>query len=97
MTRGRQPGRKWENNKKKRLLGILLCLCMVLTRFPALAFAEGGEGETSVCTCETACALDAMNADCPVCGAEGAEPESCGKYTAQRSSAPKTITPSASK
>ena len=70
---------------------------MVLTFFPALAFAEGGEGETPVCTCETACALDAMNADCPVCGAEGAAPESCGKYTAQRSSAPKTITPSASK
>ena len=71
MTRGRQPGRKWENNKKKRLLGILLCLCMVLTRFPALAFAEGGEGETSVCTCETACAAGAMNAECPVCGGRG--------------------------
>lgn len=67
---------------KKRLLGILLCLCMVLTLFPALAFAEGGEGETSVCTCETACAAGAMNAECPVCGAEGAAPESCGKYTA---------------
>ena len=82
MTRGRQPGRKWENNKKKRLLGILLCLCMVLTLFPALAFAEGGEGETSVCTCETACAAGAMNTKCPVCGAEGAAPESCGKYAA---------------
>lgn len=74
MTRGRRPGRKRENNMKKRLLGILLCLCMVLTLFPALAFAEGGEEETSVCTCETACALGAMNAECPVCGAEGAAP-----------------------
>ena len=67
---------------KKRLLGILLCLCMVLTLFPALAFAEGGEGETPVCSCETACTAEAMRTECPVCGAEGATPESCGKYTA---------------
>ena len=68
-----------EKMMKKRILGILLCLCMVLTIFPALAFAEGDGEESPVCTCETACALAAMTADCPVCGAEGAVPESCGR------------------
>ena len=71
-----------EKMMKKRILGILLCLCMVLTIFPALAFAEGDGEENPVCTCETACALGAMNADCPVCGGSEAVPESCGRYTA---------------
>lgn len=67
---------------KKRFLSILLSLCMVLMLFPVTAFAEGGAPETPVCTCKTACAADQMNAECAVCGAEGAAPQSCGKYEA---------------
>ena len=65
---------------KKRLLSILLMCCMVLTLLPTAAFAEGSEEELSVCTCETACAVESLNADCPVCGAEGASAENCAKY-----------------
>ena len=64
---------------KKRLFSILLALCMVLCLVPTTAFAESETEETPVCTCETACAAEAMNAECSVCGAEGALPENCGK------------------
>ena len=62
---------------KKRLLSILLMCCMVLTMLPTAAFAEGGTEESSACTCETACTAESMNMECPVCGAEGADPENC--------------------
>ena len=62
---------------KKRLLSILLALCMVLCLVPTTAFAESETEETPVCTCETACTAEAMNADCPICGVEGALPENC--------------------
>lgn len=69
---------------KRRLLSILLLCSMVLTTLPATAFAEEGQDapiqETPVCSCETACTEEGMNADCPVCGAEGAAPEACEKY-----------------
>ena len=52
---------------KKRLISILLALCMVLCLVPITAFAEDSTEET-------------MNAECPVCGAEGALAENCGKY-----------------
>ena len=69
---------------KRRLLSILLLCSMVLTTLPATAFAEEGQeapiAETPVCSCETACTEEGMNADCPVCGAEGAAPEACEKY-----------------
>lgn len=64
---------------KKRLFSILLALCMVLCLVPTTAFAESETEEPSVCTCETACTAEAMNADCPICGAEGALPENCAK------------------
>ena len=64
---------------KKRLFSILLALCMVLCLVPTTAFAESETEETPVCTCETACAAEAMNAECSACGAEGALPENCGK------------------
>ena len=64
---------------KKRLFSILLALCMVLCLVPTTAFAESETEEPPVCTCETACAAEAMNADCPICGAEGALPENCAK------------------
>ena len=65
---------------KKRLISILLALCMVLCLVPITAFAEDSTEETPVCTCETACTEETMNAECPVCGAEGALAENCGKY-----------------
>ena len=69
---------------KRRLLSILLLCSMVLTTLPATAFAEEGQdapvAETPVCSCETACTEEGMNADCPICGAEGAALEACPKY-----------------
>ena len=62
---------------KKRLFSILLALCMVLCLVPTTAFAESETEEPPVCTCETACTAEAMNADCPICGVEGALPENC--------------------
>ena len=64
---------------KKRLFSILLALCMVLCLVPTTAFAESETEEPPVCSCETACTAEAMNADCPICGVEGALPENCAK------------------
>ena len=64
---------------KKRLFSILLALCMVLCLVPTTAFAAGETEEPPVCTCETACTAEAMNADCPICGVEGTLPENCAK------------------
>lgn len=65
---------------KRKILSILLALCLALTLLPTAAFAEGSEEELPVCSCETACTAESMNADCPVCGAEGASAENCAKY-----------------
>ena len=66
---------------KKRLLSILLVLVMALTLLPTAAFAEDGGENLPACICETACTAEEMNIDCPVCGAEGAQPENCALYT----------------
>ena len=66
---------------KKRLLSILLVLVMALSVLPTAAFAEDGGEELPACICETACTEEEMNKDCPVCGAEGAQPENCALYT----------------
>ena len=65
---------------KKRLLSILLMCCMVLTLLPTTAFAEDSTETPPVCSCETACTVDNMNKECPVCGAENAIPQNCGQY-----------------
>ena len=70
---------------RKRIFSILLALCMVLCLVLTAAFAEGKAEETPVCTCETACTAEAVNAECAVCGAEGALAENCGKYAAEES------------
>lgn len=57
----------------KRLLAILLLCSMVLTLLPGVGFAEGE------CSCESACTAEVKDPDCPVCSAEGATPEACGK------------------
>ena len=67
---------------RKRLFSSLLALCMALCLVPTTAFAEGNtEEKPPECTCETACTAEAMNAECAVCGVEGALAENCGKYT----------------
>ena len=65
---------------RKRLLSLAMTLCMVLSLLPAAAFADE-KAEAPACVCEEVCTAEDMNAECPVCGAEGAEVESCGKYT----------------
>lgn len=65
---------------KKRLLSILLVLVMALSVLPTVAFAEDGGENLPACICETACTAEEMNIDCPVCGAEGAQPENCALY-----------------
>ena len=65
---------------KKRLLSILLVLVMALSVLPTAAFAEDGGENLPACICETACTAEEMNIDCPVCGAEGAQPENCALY-----------------
>lgn len=47
--------------------------------------AEGKTEETPVCTCETVCTAEAMNAECPACGVEGALAENCGKHATEES------------
>ena len=39
--------------------------------------AAPSDAQPEECTCETLCTGDNINADCPVCGAEGAEPTDC--------------------
>ena len=71
--------------KMKKCLACLLAMTMVLTLLPSGVSAgedDMSADKTPVCTCETACTEDAMNEDCPVCGAEGATPENCGQYQA---------------
>ena len=65
---------------EKRLLSILLVLIMALSVLPTAAFAEDGGENLPACICETACTAEEMNIDCPVCGAEGAQPENCALY-----------------
>ena len=72
---------------KKRLLSVLLLVCMVLTLLPTAALAEDVQEEdhahVPVCICETACTEGAMNGTCPVCGAEDAQPEACALYAGE--------------
>ena len=65
---------------KKRLFSILTALCLCLSMLPTAAFAEGSTEEPPVCICETACTAEIMNAECSVCGAEGALTENCIEY-----------------
>ena len=66
----------------KRFFSLLAAFALCLTLIPTTAFADDekrGE-DVSQCICEIACTVESMNADCPVCGADGALPENCGKY-----------------
>ena len=65
---------------RKRILSRLLCCVMLIGLLPTAAFAEDSAEEPLVCSCETACTVDNMNKECPVCGAENAIPQNCGQY-----------------
>ena len=62
---------------KKRIFSTLLALCMLLCLMPTAAFAEESTETPPACSCETACTAESRNAECPVCGAEGADPKNC--------------------
>ncbi len=80
---------------KKRLLSILLVFVIVLSTLPIPAFAEDGGEAAPTCICETACTAEAMNEDCPVCGAEGAHLHDCAKYVEGAKNPAETTTPTA--
>ena len=65
----------------KRFFSLLAAFSLCLTLIPTTAFADDekrGE-DVSPCSCETACTVDNMNKECPVCGAENAIPQNCGQ------------------
>ena len=69
----------------RKRLAWLLAMAMLLTALPVGALAEEKNApaeETPLCTCETVCSADAVNTECPICGAQGAAPENCGQYQA---------------
>ena len=65
----------------KRFFSLLAAFALCLTLIPTTAFAddEKREEDVSPCSCETACTVDNMNKECPVCGAENAIPPNCGQ------------------
>ena len=65
---------------RKRMLSILLSLCMLFSLAPASVFAQDELEETDECICETQCTDESKNIDCPVCSKEGANLEDCGLY-----------------
>ena len=66
----------------KRFFSLLAAFALCLTLIPTTAFAddEKRREDVSPCSCETACTVDNMNKECPVCGAENAIPQNCGQY-----------------
>ena len=65
---------------RKRMLSILLSLCMLFSLAPASVFAQDKLEETVECVCETQCTDESKNVDCPVCSKEGANLEDCRMY-----------------
>ena len=78
----KKQGDLLQSSKRKasggRLVAAFVSLCMVLTMLPTMAFADEIEaGQEPVCTCTTLCTEGHVNADCPVCSAEGADLSAC--------------------
>ena len=69
-----------ELEMRKRMLSILLSLCMLFSLAPASVFAQDELEEIDECICETQCSEESINNDCPVCIKEGATLEDCGLY-----------------
>ena len=65
---------------RKRMLSILLSLCMLFSLAPASVFAQDELEKIDECVCETQCTNESINSDCPVCSKEGANLEDCRMY-----------------
>ena len=65
---------------RKRMLSILLSLCMLFSLAPASVFAQDDLEEIDECICETQCSEESINNDCPVCSKEEATLEDCRMY-----------------
>ena len=55
---------------KKRVLAVLLMLCMVITIMPVQALAAGDGEPLQQCVCTERCDAAAPNPECPVCAAD---------------------------
>ena len=55
---------------KKRFLAVFMSLCMMLGAVPITAFAEDGDSEAVVCSCEEVCTEENVNEDCGVCAGD---------------------------
>ena len=67
---------------KKRMVSLFLAAVMCATLLRTAAFATGQvqdkpQADGDKCICETLCTTDAINTDCPVCGADGADLTAC--------------------
>ena len=65
---------------RKRMLSILLSLCMLFSLAPASVIAQDDLEEIDECVCETQCTNESINNDCPVCSKEEASLEDCRMY-----------------
>ena len=61
----------------------------------AVTQSEDVKEEPHACTCETACTVEAMNADCLVCNTEDAHLHDCAKYVEGAENPAETTTPTA--
>lgn len=61
----------------------------------AVTQSEDVKEEPHACTCETACTVEAMNADCLVCNTEDAHLHDCAKYVEGAENSAETTTPTA--
>ena len=65
---------------KKQICSSLLALTMTMgTVAPAMAAEVEVNVQSAECTCTTACTEDSRNADCAICGAEGAQLTDCAQ------------------
>ena len=69
---------------KKQVCSSLLALTMTMgTVAPAMAAEVEVNVQSAECSCTTACTEDNRNADCAICGAEGAQLTDCAQVTVQ--------------
>ena len=63
----------------RRILPLFLSLALCLGMVPPAALAADTEPQegTEACICDTLCTEGGVNADCPVCGAVGADLTQC--------------------
>ena len=64
----------------KNTVSLLFSICLIVGLMPTLAFAEdevSNGSADSQCVCEVQCVDGSVNADCPVCGSDGADLAKC--------------------